>query len=199
MKKEYIGENLILNSRYKIYFTGLSEDVKEKTIKRINELIKENVEYCDKGNYNHLSNIFSALALYQVLQESTAKEDAFKLVSEAMWKSVEESKVTFQKMMKVPFMFSIIGKLLPKMLKLGSGYGWKYTFHPETQSSKYLQFECNDCIYRKIFSKYDVPELGPMFCYADDINFGELKGIKFTRNHTLCRDGQDCDFKFERE
>ncbi len=199
MSKKYLGKDLILNSRYKDYFQSLDEKVKEKIIERINELVVENKEYCDKGNYNHLSNIFSALALYQVLQEYTSKEDAFKIVSEEMWKTMESTKAKLQKLLKVPGIFYLIGKFLPNMFKIGSGYGWKYTFHPETQSRHYLQFESNECIYKKIFSKYEVPELGPMFCHADDINFGELEGIKFTRNHTLCRDGIDCDFKFERE
>ena len=199
MKKEYLGENLINYSRYKNYFAGLGEDVKNKVIKRINELIKENDKYCDKGNYKHISNIFSALSLYEVLQEYTPKDNAFKTVSEEMWKTAEESMRTFKKIMKLPNMLKIIGKLLSKLFENGSGYGWKYTWHNELTTNDYLQFECNECIYQKIFSKYNVPELGPMFCQVDDITYSDLPNIKFTRNHTLCRDGQDCDFKFERK
>lgn len=163
MRKEYSGKKLVLSSRYKKFFTRIDEDIKKKVIKKINVLIKENNEYCDKGNYNHLANIFSALSFYQVLKEYTTKESALKLVSEEMWKTVEKSKAIFQQIMKIPFMFKMIGWLLPKMFKMGSGYGWKYTFHMDTATNDYLQFECNECIYKKIFSKYNVPELGPMF------------------------------------
>ena len=80
------------------------------------------------------------------------------------------------------------------MFEKGSGAGWKYTWHKDKTTNNYLQFECNECIYAKIFRLYEMEELGPMFCHADDINYGNLPNIKFTRNHTLCKDGQDCDF-----
>lgn len=198
MKKEYLGEHLIQNSRYKEYFNNLGEEVQEKTIKHVNQLIRENEKYCDNGNYNHLTNIFTSLSLYQVLQDYTTKDDAYKIVSEEMWKTVEKGKKTYQKLFKIPNMLKIIGKLLPKMFAKGSGLGWYYTWHNDKTTNDYLQFECNECIYQKLFKKYNAPELGPIFCYADDINYGDLPNIKFTRNHTLCRDGKPCDFLFTR-
>ncbi len=44
--------------------------------------------------------------------------------------------------------------------------------------------------------KYGMVALGPMFCHADDINYGHFPGITFTRHHTLSKDGQPCDFLF---
>ena len=40
---------------------------KVKKISRKIELIEENKIHCDNGNYNHLSNIFTAITLYEVL------------------------------------------------------------------------------------------------------------------------------------
>jgi len=66
-------------------------------------------------------------------------------------------------------------------------------------TSKYLQFECTSCIRAQIFKKYEVSELGPIFCHCDDINHGSISGLTFKRKHTLCIDGESCDFLIVRE
>ena len=90
MKKEYNGKSLVYNSRYRDYFPTISEENQEKVINCIDKLIKENKEYCDKGNYNHLANIFTSIALYQTMQQDMTKEQAFNILSEHMWKFVEK-------------------------------------------------------------------------------------------------------------
>ena len=196
---KYIASKMMKNSRYKDFLPKLNENEKRKLMDKISILISENQEYCDKGNYKHLCNIFTSIAIYKMLQESgSSKEQAFEVVSHEMWNYVEKGAGVYRKLFPKGNMLKIMGKLLPKMFEKGSGYGWKYTWHTDTATNDYLKFECNECIYAKIFEKYNLPELGPMFCHADDINYGQISEIKFTRNHTLCKDGQDCDFLFER-
>jgi len=195
--KKYNGQSMAESSRYKDYLPSISKEGREAIYSRINTLIVDNGIYCDKGNYGHLCNIFTAMAIYSWLQESgKSKDEAFEIVSTEMWNYVEKGAVKIRKILK-PGMLKLMGKIVPLGFSKGSGYGWEYAWHESTKDT--LRFECLKCIYAPIFNKYDMSELGPMFCHADDINYGHLQGIKFTRLHTLSKDGQPCDFLFTRE
>ena len=199
MSKDYKADKLLKKSRYNNYLLTLNVKTIEKLIQRVDKLIKENPEYCDDGNIKHLANIFTAIALYDVLQDDLTKAESLDIVKYEMWKTVEKESEKFKKIIKIPYSLKILGILLPRMFSRGSGYGWEYRWHNDTRSNDYLQFECTSCIYQQIFNKYDMEELGPVFCHSDDINYGSLPGIRFTREHTLCVDGQECDFLFVRK
>lgn len=58
----------------------------------MNELLTEEKEYCDKGNYAHMSRIVTSIALYEVLQKhGYSEEEAYRIVSEEMWKFLDPS------------------------------------------------------------------------------------------------------------
>lgn len=199
MKKKYKGESLVINSRFKDYYKMLNRRLQKNIVKRTDKLIQENVEYCDKGNYKHLSNIFTSIAIYENLQIQHSREESFKILSHEMWTSVEKNSKMFKKISRIPFILKIMGILLPYLFNKGSGYGWKYKWHNDISDNNQLKFECTQCIYQQIFKKYHMKELGPMFCHADDINYGHLDNITFIRRHTLCKDGKNCDFLFTRK
>lgn len=197
---KYIPKKMIKNSRYRKLFPTLNDSIQLRTYEIMTEKINDCKEYCDKGNYSHMCNLLSATCIYLSLMENgTCKDDAFKIVSTSMWSYVENTTgKKYRKLFKMPFAFNILGKLIPSFFSKGCGYGWKYVFHSD-ESKNVIKFECEECIYAKLFKKFNVPELGPMFCHADDINYGNLTNIKFTRNHTLCKDSQPCDFHFTKE
>ena len=200
-KKAYEPQAMMRASRCARLYPTLDAAVRERAIARMGELIEENRELCDTGNHGHLCNMFSALAVYEALQEAgIPKDEAFDTVTQAMWEVVEATTApTYRRLFSKPWAFNLIGKLLPKMFSRGSGTGWEYVWHPETQGRDRLQFECVSCIYPGFFAKYEASELGPAFCHADDINYGSIPGLEFRREHTLCVDGQPCDFLFVRE
>ena len=46
------------------------------------ELIEEEKEYCDKGNYSHMAQILTSIALYEVLQKhGSSEKEAYRIVS----------------------------------------------------------------------------------------------------------------------
>ena len=65
---KYIPEKLIRISRYQKYFPRLSEDIQKGVLERMRQLIEEERQYCDKGNYKHMAQILSSIAIYEVLQ-----------------------------------------------------------------------------------------------------------------------------------
>lgn len=51
---KYDPKKLAAVSRYQNYFPTLPSNIQQDILKRIDELIIEEQEYCDKGNYKHM-------------------------------------------------------------------------------------------------------------------------------------------------
>ena len=197
MKKVYEPQNMVMNGRYAVLYGKLSPELQQQVLARMAELIEEDKEYEDKGNYGHLCNILPTIAIDEVLQQSgKTADEAFEMISTHMWAALTPK--MFLKMSKLPFFLSVMRKIIPLGFKYGSGKGWKYVWHPE-DPKEYYHFETLECLYKHIFSKHGVLErFGPMFCHSDIINYGNLHNIDFIRTKTLCQGGDCCDICFVR-
>ena len=121
--KMYEPKQMVASSRYQNYFPTLSEEVRQDGFSRMNELMREEKEYCDKGNYAHMSQILTSIALYEVLQKhGYSEEEAYRVVSEEMWKFLDPSGM--QKLARKSFFLPLMKKIVPLEFKKGSGYGW---------------------------------------------------------------------------
>lgn len=194
--KSYTPEKLAAASRYQNYFPTLPQNVQADVLARMAELIEEERAYCDKGNYKHMAQIVTSIALYEVLIKHGASEDeAYREVSEEMWKFLDPSGM--QKLAKLSFFLPLMKKIVPLGFKKGSGAGWRYTWYEDDKKDEF-HFECNECIYAKILGRRGLMKLGAMCCQADLINYGNLPYTDFIRTETLCRGGERCDFRFVR-
>lgn len=196
MSKKYVGKDMIKASRMITYFSSLDPKIQDEVVSRIDELVQEEKEYCDKGNYEHMSNILSLLSIYEVLQKhGETEENAFNIVKEEMHKFIIPFKEKFQKMSTKKWFWPLIKKIVPLGFKKKSGIGWRYTWHKSKDKNDF-RFETNECIYAKIFKKRHLEKLGPLFCQCDVINYGELHNIDFKRTKTLCYGDDECNFIF---
>ena len=194
--KPYTPEKLVAISRYQNYFPTLSEEVRGEVYRRMDALIKEEAEYCDRGNVKHMAQILTSIALYEVLRRHGQTEaEAYGIVSGEMWKFLDPSGM--QKLARRSFFLPLMKKLVPFGFKKGSGFGWRYTWHRDDPRDEF-HFECNECIYAKILGKRNLMKLGAMCCHADIINYGNLPFTDFIRTETLCQGGKRCDFRFVR-
>ncbi len=199
MSKKYVGKEMIEASRFIHYMEKASPAFVNEVAAKIDVYVKENPEYCDKGNYTHLCNIFGFMAFYRTLVEQGMEEkEAEQTVCKVMYEFMQKQKASFQKLSKKDWFWGLIKKIVPIGFKKGSGYGWAYTWHKKEDPKNIFRFECNSCIYQQIFKKYDCVRFGPDFCYNDIIVYGELARTDFIRTKTLCRGGDLCDFKFVR-
>lgn len=81
--KMYAPEALVAVSRYQNWFPTLPKSIQTDAYERIGELIEEEKAYCDKGNYRHMAQILTSIALYEVLQRHGRSEtEAYRIVSE---------------------------------------------------------------------------------------------------------------------
>lgn len=194
--KKYEPKEMVRVSRYQNYFPTLSADIQDEIYVRMRELIDEEKEYCDKGNYNHMAQMLTSIAMYEVLQKhGKTEEEAYKIVSEEMWKFLDPSGM--QKLAKKWFFLPLMKMIVPLGFKMGSGVGWRYTWHKDDPKNEF-HFECNECIYARILGKRGLIKLGAMCCHADIINYGSLPYTDFIRTKTLCQGGDMCDFRFVR-
>ena len=197
MKKTYEPLNMIMNGRYAVLYGKLTPSIHQEILARMAELIEEERDYEDKGNYGHFCNILPTIAIDEVLRRNgKSPEEAFELLSTHMWAALTPT--TFQKLSRLPFFLPLMRKIIPLGFKYGSGAGWKYMWHPDDPKDCY-HFETLECLYRYEFSKHGVLErFGPMFCRSDIINYGNLPYTDFIRTQTLCQGGDKCDFCFVR-
>ncbi|MBR0473411.1 MAG: L-2-amino-thiazoline-4-carboxylic acid hydrolase [Erysipelotrichaceae bacterium] len=194
--KKYEPKKMVAISRYQNFFPTLSEDIQNDIYDRMKQLIEEEKEYCDKGNYKHMAQILTSIAMYEVLQKhGYSEEEAYKTVSEEMWKFLDPT--SMQKLARKSFFLPLMKKIVPFGFKNGSGTGWKYTWYNDNGKNEF-RFECNECIYAKILGKRNLLKLGTMCCTADLINYGNLPYTDFIRTETLCHGGKKCDFRFVR-
>lgn len=157
--KKYGPKQMVASSRYQSYFPTLPAEIQQDVFNRMNELLAEEKEYCDKGNYAHMSQILTSIALYEVLQQHGRPEaEAYRIVSEEMWKFLDPSGM--QKLARKSFFLPLMKKIVPFGFKHGSGYGWRYTWHQDDPKDEF-RFECNECIYAKILGKRGLMKLVP--------------------------------------
>lgn len=164
---QYTPEKLVAVSRYQNFFPTLPNNVQSDIYTRIAELIEDEKQYCDKGNYKHMAQILTSIAMYEVLQRNGwTEENAYRAVSEEMWKFLDPSGM--QKLARKRFFLPLMKKIVPFGFKKGSGYGWRYTWHKDEPKDE-LHFECNECIYEKILRPRGMIKLGAMCCHADTV------------------------------
>ena len=195
--KKYTPEALAAVSRYRKYFPTLPEEIQQDAYAMMRELLEQEKRWCDKGNYKHIAQILTSIALYRVLQQhGKTEEEAFAIVSTEMWKALTPD--TFGKLARHSWFLPVMKKFLPFGFRHGSGAGWRYEWHLDTDPKDRFHFECRECLYRHIFEEQDCMKLGAMFCHSDVINFGNLPYTDFKRTKTLCQVGDCCDFDFVR-
>lgn len=54
---------MVARSRYRRYFQTLPADVQADVYARMRELVEEERAYCDEGNYAHMAQILTSIAL----------------------------------------------------------------------------------------------------------------------------------------
>ena len=194
----YCAERMGRRSRYGKFLQTLDEATRRAVSERTDVLIERERMYCDRGNYKHLCDIFTAIALYETLQERGMPEpEAFDTLASALYRSVQPRRELFMRLAKRRWFWPVMKRIVPLGFRLGSGMGWRFTWRKDLPKNEFC-FETNACIYREIFCRRGLDKLGPMFCKCDILTYGELPGIDFVRTGTLCYGCDRCDFRFVR-
>lgn len=194
---KYIPEKMVLRSRFSDLYNNSETSVKHFVIDKISCYINENLEYCDNKNYGHLCNLFSALAFEKFFEQSCSRAKAIEKVQKAMYKYLEPMVEKMRRLSENPIFIPFLKRTMPLKFKCTCGYGWKIEY-PKTDKNEFTM-TTRECIYCKIFAKYDIFEMAKIFCKVDDLLYSDLPGADFLYTEQLGTGGKMCDYIFRKK
>lgn len=173
---------------------------KEKGIvvfEKQNEVLKElitNTKNKSKNQMKTLTNtILPRIALYKVLQkEDLPKDEVTNYMRKYMIEKIAQRKhSSTAKMEIVPGFYSIYSKVFLKIMRTTD------LQKSEQKCGKgFFDVTIKKCLWHTACIENDCLELCRLFCDVDNVTYGGLKKIGFTRTQTLGYDGKCCDFHF---
>ena len=146
-----------------------------------------------KSRYKTLSQtILPRIALYKVLGEHTSGEEKIRIMRHYMIDIVASKKhASTARMEIVPGFFYIYRAAFLEIMRTTT----------LQQSTRAKGKGCYDititkCLWHDACVRFDCPELCALFCDVDDVTYGGLRKIGFSRTKTLGYGGDCCDFHF---
>ncbi|MBQ8966608.1 L-2-amino-thiazoline-4-carboxylic acid hydrolase [Ruminococcus sp.] len=195
--KKYIPAKMVQRSRFVTYFDSRDKKWQQGLLDRISQLIKENPEYCDSGNYGHLCNLLTSLAMVQQLEgEGLDRSEAVKTVAEAMYKFIEPQIASMKKLAGHGWFVPFLKLTMPLKFRMTLGFGWEVEF-PKCPRDTF-SMTTHKCIYQQIFAKYGMPEMTAVFCKVDDILYSDLPRAAFTYTQQIGNGGKMCDYSYKK-
>ena len=194
---KYIPEKMVSKSRFSDLYNNSETSAKQFVIDKICCYISENREYCDNKNYGHLCNLFSALAFEDFFEQSCSRDEAIEKVRKAMCKYLEPTVEKMRRLSENPFFVPFLKLTMPTKFKFTCGYGWKIEY-PKTDKTEFAMTTM-ECIYCKIFAKYNIFELTKAFCGVDDLLYSDMPGAAFLYTEQLGTGGKMCDYIFRKK
>ncbi len=191
---DYKAAKLLHNSCLHTMYQNQKPGIRTEIEERVDAMIAKS-PYTDSGNFGHLSNLFSAIALYKILSKhSRNKEEVLQEMTDIMNQQAEVQHQQNQRIAKLPGFIRMMKKQFPTVVPKNNGYGWKITF-PECGKNEFA-FHMESCIYVEICREYECPELTPMFCNLDQIIYRDLPTVEFVQTGTIYGGAEICDFHF---
>ena len=140
--------------------------------------------------------ILPRVALYKaLLADETLSGSAYELTHKYMIEVIGMQKFKSTKVLEI----------IPGFYRIYSGSFLKIMRTTDLQKSTqeegkdYYNITINDCLWYNACKQFGCPELCPAFCDVDDVTYGHLRKLGFTRTQTLGKGGECCDFHFYRK
>lgn len=181
----------------KFLFEEFGKEKGTVVFEKQNEVLKElitNTKNKSKNQMKTLTNtILPRIALYKVLQkEDLPKDKVTNYMRKYMIEKIAQKKhSSTAKMEIVPGFYSIYSKVFLKIMRTTD------LQKSEQKCGKgFFDVTIKKCLWHTACIENDCPELCCLFCDVDNVTYGGLKKIGFTRTQTLGYDGECCDFHF---
>lgn len=167
----------LYDKQEKVLFT-LIENTKNKTKNQMKTLTQ---------------TILPRIALYKTLAEAGfSKEDIYKYMRKYMLDIVAAKKhASTAKMEVVPGFYTIYSSLFLKIMRTTD-----LQESVQKHGKDFYDVTITKCLWHTACVENGCAELCSLFCDVDDVTYGGLKKIGFTRTKTLGYGGDCCDFHF---
>ena len=159
----------------------------------LNELIKNIKDKSENQMKVLVQTILPRIALYKVLaKDGFSEEDAYKYMQKYMIDKVATKKhSSTAKMEIIPGFYSIYSNIFLKIMR-------RTDLQESVQNygKDYFDVTINKCLWHTACVENGCEKLCRLFCDVDDVTYGGLRKIGFTRTKTLGYGGDCCDFHF---
>lgn len=178
-------------------FSELDTEVAQKIFDEQNNILDKiflNAFNKTKNQLKTLKNtILPRIALYKALNNyGFSMEDSNNHMKNYMLNYIAKSKHnSMVKMEKVPGFYSLYSKMFLKIMRKTDLQQSK-----QKHDAKSFDVTITKCLWHQACVENECPELCRLFCDVDNITYGELNKIGFTRTQTLGYGSDCCDFHF---
>lgn len=178
-------------------FSELDTEVAQKIFDEQNNILDKiflNAFNKTKNQLKTLKNtILPRIALYKALNNyGFSMEDSNNHMKNYMLNYIAKSKHnSMVKMEKVHGFYSLYSKIFLKIMRKTDLQQSK-----QKHNAKSFDVTITKCLWHQACVENECPELCRLFCDVDNITYGELNKIGFTRTQTLGYGGDCCDFHF---
>lgn len=164
-------------------------DRQEKTL----DTLIENTTNKSKNQIKTLiQTILPRIALYKILSEDCLEEDAYAYIRKYMLDKVAAKKhSSTAKMELIPGFYSIYSNIFLKIM-----HTTDLQESVQEHGKDYFDITIKKCLWHTACVENDCAELCRFFCDVDDVTYGGLKKMGFTRTKTIGYGGDCCDFHF---
>lgn len=162
----------------------------------LNELIKNIKNKSENQTKTLVQTILPRIALYKVLQkEDFSEEDVYKYMRKYMIDIVAKQKhLSMVKMEKIPCFYSLYSKIFLKVVRKTDLWDSE-----QSHDEKSFDVTMKKCLWHTACVENDCEKLCCLFCDVDDVTYGNLKKLGFSRTKTLGYGKDCCDFHFYRK
>ena len=190
--------NIKQQKQIKAFLTEKFGNDKEKNLFNkqeiiLNELIKNIKDKSENQMKVLIQTILPRIALYKVLaKDGFSEEDAYKYMQKYMIDKVATKKhSSTAKMEIIPGFYSIYSNIFLKIMR-------KTDLQESVQNygKDYFDVTIKKCLWHTACVENGCEKLCCLFCDVDDVTYGGLRKIGFTRTKTLGYGGDCCDFHF---
>ena len=153
-------------------------DLFSKQVVILDELIKNSKDKSKEQMKTLIQTILPRIALYKtLLKENISEEESYNYIRKYMLNKIASKKhASMQKMEVVPGFYSIYSKIFLKIMK-------KTDLQENEQrcGKDYFDVNIKKCLWHTACVENGCAKLCHLFCDVDDITYGGLKKIGFTR------------------
>jgi len=164
---------------------------KQKII--LNELIKNIKDKSENQTKTLIQTILPRIALYKVmLKDGLSDEEVYQHMRKYMIDIVAKQKhLSMKKMEKIPCFYFLYSNIFLRVVRKTDL--WEST---QKHGKNYFDVTMKKCLWHTACIENECAKLCHLFCDVDNVTYGELEKIGFSRTKTLGYGEDCCDFHF---
>lgn len=184
------------NDIKKFLIEELDEDSKNELFNKQERILKELIANIKDKSKNQrktlIDTILPRIALYKAMKNEFDEEKVYGYIQKYMINVVAKEKhESTAKMEKIPGFYSIYSKVFLRVVKKTDL--WEST---QEKGKDYFNVTMHKCLWHTACKENGCEELCRLFCDVDNIAYGNLKKLGFSRTKTIGYGNDCCDFHF---